>query len=126
MCIILCVGEGSGENSTTTIYAIDKMDITLLIYGAFPLSLIQVLLLFSYYITTSAYSLSDLECLPAERFCCLIVSTLPIEHREVVKCRCNCLVMGTQHSLSDLQGFMEDLGRLFQLALFPVAFMEIL
>ena len=90
------------------------------------LSLIQVLLLFSYYIITSAYSLSDLECLPAERFCCLIVSTLPIEHREVVESRGNSLVVRAQHSFSDLQSLMEDLGRLFQLALFPVAFMEIL
>ena len=68
--------------------------------------------------------MSYLERLPAEGLRCLVVTTLAIEHREIVKCRCNRLVVRAQHSLSDLQSLMEDLGRLFQLALFSVAVRE--
>ena len=35
---------------------------------------------------TSTYPLSDLHCLPTERLCCLVVPTLPIEHRKIVEC----------------------------------------
>lgn len=54
------------------------------------------------------YTLSDFQCLLAVWLCCLEVSCLPVEHREVVVRGGNSRMGEAKHLLSDLQGVLQD------------------